>query len=470
VSRWVAPLSLAVVACTAPAPMRIAIPIDSDARSLIAAAEPGMLPGAGTRAPPPSYYAFDRPAPGLVIEVANDRGEVPIEMTVLSFAVPLAEIGLDEGKLDPSANADGVLVGPRAAHLYQSELDGAWKPISTSSLSMTLQNLRGRIGCTSFESEVITLAQDTKGGNSRVLLPIDEASVLAIASGRDGSIGAYRVTVSDPPRVDPVALRDLSSTVAPSWLSIVSGYRLDDGSYLLGGTNWTLRRGRLSSDRSTFDLEAPITTSTTVPQNLTWIAGPTRFEADRVDDLFALTSEGVLARFDGHRFEVLYRFAPFPEGFDGGLVWLGPGRVRAVKDETSVLVVDGSTIGHESVTSAIPPRLSALANLPGIGFLGGVTSGRVFLSAGDGRWTDLGETMTQATVLAFTPYAGGFLFGQGIGGVGQYLSGPGRFCGSPLLASFDVDAMITLGDSVLLGGSGNDGVTGVLLSLIRPRR
>lgn len=266
-------------------------------------------------------------------------------------------------------------------------------------------------------------------------LALDETTVL---------VSAADVTFDDEPaeffRVSETSIERVTNT--STMTPFGGGFRTDDGQVWLYGP-----LGRFAKyTNGSFELQTPPAYQSGFFQS--WLDGA---RDGAPFEMFALTDGGAFERFDGTSWEIVR------DGFElleheGGVAWLGPSHAISIGSvRKGVIRYRDGVVTEEFLDSVgLTERLSAIANVPGIGAMVGSIAGEIFVDDGTG-WKKFEEGPRDGLeVNGLLPYRGGFVFGREIAGLEggwavQYVPGFG-LCPAERVSEADLRRITRMGE------------------------
>lgn len=397
---------------------------------------------------------------GLELEAGRTTEVIRVEavedaaIDALLYPAPLAELRIPAGRTSAEQPAGRLLPAP-ARSFFTAVRGGqgsGWTetggPSTRARGARFVPTVGG--GCAEFDVEVLEL--DTEADNTFAIAIDDETALLGTEDGavfrlsRGGVL--ERVSV-----IPPVELFG----AARGWL----------GDLWFGGNDGVLYRGELGAT-----LRLSRVAPSPEPQLLHWL------DLGMTDDgleLYSLSIEGHLQRFRLGEWVSLAKFPPgVPGDHAGGVVRLGPGAAIAVWPK----VADAVFVSGDTTRTEATPLLGgfgALANIPGLGVVGGATEGG-FVRWDGVSWSELPGSPFSFAVNAIVPYEDGFLYGGPVGNFGQFspslasrgAPGEAGFCPLSQPAPHWIRHIVLLGEDVLLAGT-NDTYPETPITILRRR-
>jgi hypothetical protein len=381
-------------------------------------------------------YAADREAPVTLVSHAD----TPERVELRGFEASLAELELTPGVVLPDPSAPYTRALPRGDVVLAAEREGdvlaAWL---ASSPDLRADDFRYAVS-TPCAPLIAELAELPLSGSVRWAVSVDgdaaylgtQDGVAVIRRGTEPELLPWARSVGEPAPV-----------VYSAWLDA---------------------RGRLWMG----DEEGGLWVASVAPDGLraTRIVGP--FVGRRVvalagnpedpeGELYGATREGLVYRLAGDRWTVVHDLEVVERRQDVVIVWLGPGELLAGARVRRTLL---------HLREGLAPR--ELGDFPlGVTALARLDPSEVLVAVGAGQVTRFVEGALEPTeqsaialdILAFAPYASGYLYAGASGYVGQWLPAAG-FCPVPTaaLAPRTVSQLVRLGDElVALGDNRVDG-------------
>lgn len=475
--RWASRAIGAVVVLAACREAPITVPIEAlpGARSAVFAIERGPRPDTlavvdvvATDLSTTAESSATLTLPRAVLDYETDES---LRISVLGFIDPLADLGLTAGPLALTESEDArplVELGPHA-QLRQRSIDagvlGAW--IDADHLAPPLGDVRVDTGWPSGCSRL---------KRRRVSTHTATAASFALALDEDTALIGLE---------DQTLLRIEESgqwtDVTPAGLGLIPtwGALMESADTLwLSGREGLLWRVRIDREARIVDvlerhqLDAWVTTLETPPitrrPQFRYLGGQS--SATSVE-IFLLSIEGVLARFDGTTITELARFPVGRTDARAGLAYLGPGEAVAVHTVSPdlMLVTDRDQVRLIRLNDQQLAGVSGVGLIPGFGVLASDAVGNVFRSATGRTWERFTQIDNSFGADAFLAYHGGFFAGGPTGFLQQWRGDKARLCPPRTgLAHQTFRYLARLGDVVLATGTTSDEGDGLSVLLLDP--
>lgn len=411
--------------------------------------DPRWLPAPSAKA----VLVFELTAAGVTKAEAHEISEAAelwsVEQTqrqvvALAYDRPLSDLGLKSGPLQPSA--DGGLIPTSGATIFQLNVQpsglGGWE--EQRQLPQELKSLRlaELLPCARFDAQYYRLPA-TQNLYAEVGLPIDDSHALvAINDGRffEASRSGARL------------LTELS-TATPHH----SGFRTSGGELWLAGRDARLVHGTVAGG---FTPAPPLE----IPASGVILDGA---HEDAPFELYALSADLRLARFDGSRWTTLTSSAAVDDRTRPRLGWIEPGKVAVIGPATDrVLEVQvGGRTQSVGLDVALTDSVFAIAHVDRVGSFIGTRNGRAFLRTTDGWKEQRGAPSTVKVDVITAAGDGGMLMGGEGGEMVEWSPGYG-YCPQILLGTGRrIEFAISLGrDLVVVSASSPDEMLIVYLS------
>jgi hypothetical protein len=294
--------------------------------------------------------------------------------------------------------------------------DAAWED---AALPERLRELRLPLPSKCVELDEVPVALPSATSWVNVLAALDDSTAITVTT--TGQV--YRI--------------DLGSGTAthagdiPEDIALAGGVGPDGMLWMVGSSGATARVD--PSDLSRIERFETLTATASE----SWIA---LSRAEPVE-LYHLTNGGVLAKFDGERWEIIAR-SPTRLDWRASLAWVGPSEVYATRmfDPSLVHYVNGSVEFVEVADAA--NKASELFFHPIHGLILGFQEG--FVLRRDAGWTRLAAIGRQIPIHSLAAEGDGFIAGVENGGVYQWQ--PGEACPTLAIgAHSDVDEIVPVG-------------------------
>ncbi len=354
-----------------------------------------------------TIYAISLDQPELNIPYGEEEALV---MTALGYPFPLEELGLAPGRFQSLPKGDGRQA-PVPERAWRIKLSGgpptAWETIPAEvqlvlGLELPIsQDLCDKFGAQfSVQNHNLNLTED-----GTFAVPLSEEEVL---------IG---LTSSTAQRLFQVTAQSAQEVQPSPFPSTYSAFKAVDGTLYTGGffgELWARPPGGTFSRIST----------NPTGQALNKLTGPD--SADVPFELFALSQDGNLERFDGGRWETAQ---PGRELSAGDVTWLSPGRVAFVSSrDRNVRIYDHADGSVEVINpGAGQVGLQSVRKIEHLGFVIGTEAGGVFVGDHNAQnWQKVGS-FSAATATSIAPYGDGIMIGGSGGFIAQYSPSVG-FC------------------------------------------
>lgn len=471
---FAAALAMLAPACSPP-PVRVSIDAIPGAKSVLFAVERGARLDALAVE---ELVATDLPEDGatnteldLPSPVLDYEPEEAMRITVIGFGLPLENVGLQAGRVDTAIDktAQPILeIRPRIA-LRQIDITGgaagSWSEATT--LPAPLGDVRidtgWPAGCTRFSrrevpttsTQAASFALALDAGTA--LIGLEDQTLLRISTG-----GA--LTDVTPQRAEPVptwgALRESADVL---WLAGREGslwrVRID----AVGNVIEVLERHQLTTWVTT-----PTQPMITRHPQFRWIGG---HATPGSVEIFMLSVEGVLAKFDGAEIKELRRFELRDTDWRGGLAYLGPGEAMAgFITSQDVLHVRGATVTPMRLNKDTVSGVTGLSAHPALGVVAADSLGNAFRFEDGVRWTKLFELGNVLGIDILLPYRSGLLAGGPGGFVQEWIGDEDRLCPAQQgLARQTFRYFVQLGPSILATGPVTGTGAPLYISLLDPQ-
>jgi hypothetical protein len=382
---------------------------------------------------------------------------VAVMLEALTYPESPSDLGLHDGELE---TAPPGTPGMRIADLRSNvarifhrsvapSLDAAWTP--SASVSAALSSVRVPIAtstaCTAFDLTRVTMTGTIGSAGTAVTLDAESALITTydglVFRVRGGAIQTLTLTGTDSDTITS-AMVDQSGEL---WIAKYSG---------------GLFRGRVTGDQLALEQvsRAPM------PQSIGWMDGntdPSSFE------ILLLSWRGLLWRFDGQTWTLLYQFSsgPSQDHYRGGVAYLGRRQALAALDSDSHIYRLDDRVA--TAIAAAPGTLDTPTALIRTERLGPVASVGTDLyvyrePAFVAIWNDYPST---STLDALAPFGSGVLGASYDGWVQQYL--PSSACpGVGVKVSLGARFLARAGADVVLAGNTPAG-SSFEIALLRPR-
>lgn len=443
-----APALVMIAGCGSSEPLRLELPIRPDDRAAILLVEidgaggaPSFVAGGASDLSPPGEpdASLLPPLPRL------DSGQI-LRAALLSYAVPLADLGLAPGALDFTTGASGEIL-PAAARVNavevrtDSDASLPWPEVGARPAWVDALRVE-RAGCTELIPDD-ALSLDVA---SEVVFIQHTATRVVVGLG-DGFVLNFGTDVA-------TVLTDESDD-GDTFLTAVAAA---DGAYWISTRDGRVLRATLG----TYGTEAE-TLVTQVPSRgeLAWMDG--EFVRGRPPEIFALATGRSVEHYDGSQWTRLANDAPVDLG---GVVRLGPGEALIALGRPELLHVRGGTVAIER-PSPTGSAITALARVPGFAVIAGTSDGRA-LRYESGEWSLLDTASVRGRIASIVPFGGGFIAGTTRGELVELVRGRG-FC-EPISATTSTLSRGTTFLGVLYaGGTVPIGASMNALVILRPR-
>ncbi|MCC7382166.1 MAG: hypothetical protein IT384_10065 [Deltaproteobacteria bacterium] len=270
-------------------------------------------------------------------------------VVLLGYREPPAELGLGLGRLagaTTTCERKCDLLHPAAVHLAPGDVGSLWTQLSPLPDALSLSLVPDPARCPRHclfpaPFELVPLPE-----MSTAVLPDSPGSVLII----NGSGLTERLFVDDRPR-EPICRVDLP-------FAIRAALRGDDGRVLVAGAG----AGVFAPTSTTAGGRCAVSMLPAPPAELRALGGSPALLAG---ELYGLTVEGALVRFDGAAWREVLRLGSPPSQddlFDGAeVLWIGPGRVAATFSAPAILQLypDGRRELETVMVDGVAERLRA---------------------------------------------------------------------------------------------------------------
>lgn len=412
---------LILAACSEPSLLWVPIPPTEGARSLVVAMH---------RQRGPSALAFDLDAWDQRLYFSTDFDAQPTyRLEALTYDRSLAALELPSGPLHaaPGSGNGGVMPTPNAAFTLDIGVGGTltqWASASGASSALASFQVLKPPPATSSACQRFTATLHEH--------PFNEEGEFALRVDSQSALLGIR---NQPPRIVGTGTATVVQ-VEPSWVTPAGLWRAPDDTLWVAERFGRLFKGRLVDNKLTVQQMA------TNPRGGTmrWIDGGI---VDGDVELFTLSEDGKLSRYYRERWTLLHEYdVPRAPDFLGGLVWRGPGQAVAVWPFAFYTVrVDMPNVERDMMGVS----QTGVGKIPGLGIVVGGGTGAFFVLEGE-TWRELGQSDVGISLHSIVPFRGGFLYGDQIGFVGQYVTGQG-FCEPAHYAAHKVIWLVPLDDN-----------------------
>lgn len=411
--------------------------------------DPRWLPTPNAKA----VLVFELTAAGVVGAQAHEISEMaeqwsveptPRQIIALAYERSLSDLGLRSGPLEPSPV--GGLLPTSGATIFELNVEpgglGAWKEMAQLPASLESLRLTELLPCAHFEPQYYRLPA-TQNLEAQIGLAIDEGHALVgINDHRFFEVG----------RSGARLLTELS-TATPHH----SGFRSSSGELWLAGVDGRMVRGTVAGG---FTPAPPLE----VPATGVVLDGA---HEDAPFELYALSADLRLARFDGSRWSTLTSSGAIDDRARHRLAWIEPGKVAVIGPATDrVLEIQASgRVQSVAVDVALTDSVFAVAHVDRVGTFIGTRNGRAFLRTADGWKEQRGAPSTVKVDVIAAAGDGGMLMGGEGGELVEWSPGYG-YC--PLVSlgtGRRIEFAVSLGrDLVIVSARSPDEMLVVYLS------
>lgn len=414
-------------ACSADALIAIERPTVSGARAWVVA----LLGG-----DEPRFVAqdFADPAP-LRFDGVGERVD---RVEALVFDAPLEALGLAAGPVSPAPSTAATTRGlPAPLEIVQRSLsDARWTTPERADARLAELRFSSTTPCRTLDAR-----DESPPTRARLRWAVPVGPSVALVGGEEGQLAWASRDM--PPRAAFALPADTAAMA-----TIDKGLRVEIGG--LGGELTTIVLGQPTP--------APFV-SAPLPRREQII----RFTGDPDDlrrELWVLTSSGTVLRRDPSGWTIEHQFtrASPQQATDGGLAWLGPGRVLAgFSTEGAAVEIEGERRTQRRVFQE-PLGLLTMQRLADGTLLASGFGGIIARSRDGITWEDLGRTPSGLNIYAFAGVASAFWYGGVFGTIGEHRDDAG-FC--PPIVDLPrggaIDALLSLDDVILAVGQAPDG-------------
>ncbi|MCC7386448.1 MAG: hypothetical protein IT384_31710 [Deltaproteobacteria bacterium] len=479
-------ISAVLVAC-APEPLRLSLDPLPGAKSAIIAVERGpgnddlaVVQLVATALPDQGVGGEAVRLPEAILDYApNER----LRITAIGLVDPLAVLGLAPGALATTEDPDArplTQLGPTAEIRQLSVGDGAASPWSqVDHLAAPLGDVRvdtgWPLGCTRVTKRAVRTETTTAASfalaldDHRALVGLEDQTLFRIE--KDGSwenVTPPADLLPDDPDLPADAKRlptwgVLRESPEILWLCGRGGLlwrvRIDAGAHIVE----ILERHQLAVTITT-----PIEPRITRRPQFRWIGGAAG--ASGVE-IFLLSVDGVLARFDREGFVELARFELGDTDWRGGLAYLGPGRAVAgfITSQDLIYVRDRDQLEPIRINQHQITGATGVGSVPGLGVIVSDTAGNLFRSMDGASLQPFGRIANVFGVDSFLPYRQGFIAGGTGGFLQQWRADRERLCPEQTgLARQTFRYLAELGGTILATGPLPDEGGPLSISLLDP--
>jgi hypothetical protein len=357
---------------------------------------------------PAGIWAAEKDGP---LPLVKFRRSKPEQVYALYYDCPLEGLGLQPGWQRTSEDAPLL---PAPAQVFEATLgEGlSWSPLDTVPEDLAAVRLETTFGCAQFAVRPVVL-EGEPGTGARVLADAGEGRYLfASLAGKFFLVTREGAMQIDTPTTTPHA----------------GSYTDEDGVVWLLGTG-----GRLAKYRPETGFEDAGTTASRSG------SGDTGDLDGLGSELFAVSNEGVVDRFDGSGWEVIVG-DPDDCHDSPGIAVLAPGHAIAIgpRDGSAVRYRDGA-ISDEVIIGAPTEGLNSIAYGEEVGAVIGTSRGEYWIHRGG--WSRVPDSPTVSPARALAPFGSGFLSGTINGFVTQWHPQIG-FCMAAQLASNGVHQIL----------------------------
>jgi hypothetical protein len=434
--------SAVLVSCTS-STLRIDLPSSDAAKAIIIALDDGRMRV--------EVVAVRLDAPKDLPWSRGFGGEA--HLTAILYDQDLDTLGLPEGTLTPADVAKDIgtarALPPNPEQVLEAVVEGdragAWRPASTATAALgalSSFHYESRVNlCPNFSLTTVgaTLVYD----DVLSMVPIDESSVLAVTMTPSALL---RITTSS------VALLPSIPGFFP-----LSAFHASDGTIWLGGTAGKLYKGTPSDGWSALPSSPSLGA-------IRWMDGP---HDGSTFELFTMTLEGALERFDGTTWTSIF-VDPFACDKEiGGVAWIRSGEAYAFPPEAraidnTVLHFDTRRTTALSAVLYPSPQFNLLVSLVALPSALGITNASITRFGFFGTFDqDTYHTLAAAAGLDAPGVAAAFrdgVLGFGHGVMGAYYSTQlNHVC--PLIegsSPLQPNAIAPIGRGMLIGGHADD--------------
>ncbi len=412
-------------ACEAPPPLWIPTPPIEDAKSIVLALH---------RARGPSVLAYDAATWDGRAHFSTDFDRTDsYRLEALTFNSTLAELELLPGPQHRAPQeADGTTM-PAPGASYSLSLDAvgtsrAWTPTETPSAEvMSYRALTAPApvrGCAKFVAELRTHPFREEG---EFALRVDTQTAL------------LGIRNEQPRLVSTTTAAPIEVQTVPRHLTPAGFWRSPTGELWIGERFGRVYRGAM--DGNVLRTEAIPTNPT--GGTLRWISGGL---INGEVELYTVAEHGQVSRYYRGSWSQLHRFErPDRFAFLGGVVRYAPNRAVAVWPLAPyALRIERDEVKQE----ALGHSFSGVGHIPNLGVVVGGASG-VFFRLVDDTWRELGPGDVGVALHTIIPFGNGFIYGDQLGFVGQYIIGRG-FCPSQAYAAHKLTWMAALDDRTVI--------------------
>ncbi|MCK6549447.1 hypothetical protein L6R52_26645 [Myxococcota bacterium] len=383
------------------------------------------------------------------IEALSLPLDAPLSVSALLYAEPLEELGLTAGPVPVLAAGRAV---PATSDVWTARADGgvagAWQASSIDAPVIAALRIEDVAPCSVFEE-------------TRIELPtFAEAQFVERVTERGVLVGTEDDELFYVERAGATQVAAPPGRLGMS-LTFFGAYLDEGGEIWLGADLGGIWRGRLVPRGCDAvvdpcrELEAAEVGILTKSDKVFGVAGPS---SGVPRELFALTEEGAVERFDGAMWSRIHDLSGSPRyTFRGAIAWLDASETifASIRDGHVLRWVSGA-VQVEELPRSEDAAVTALVHAPGYGTIAGDERGALFAHLG-GTWTELPIRAT-AGVRDLAVRGRGFVWSDDDGAVGQHVPGGAR-CAPTVPASVgDTKPHATIvGASVVLAGQSSLG-------------
>lgn len=411
--------------------------------------DPRWLPAPNAKA----VLFFEQTTAGLIGAQAREVSEeaeqwsvepTPRQIIALAYERSLSDLGLRSGPLEPSPV--GGQLPTSGARIFELNVEasgiGTWQ--EKTQLPAVLQSLRltELLPCAHFEPQYYRLPA-TQNLEAQIGLAIDQGRAL---------VGLNDHRFFEISRSGTRQLTELS-TATPSH----SGFRSSSGELWLVGLDGRMVHGTVAGG---FTPAPPLE----LPAAGVILDGA---HEDAPFELYALSADLRLARFDGERWTTLTSSGTIDDRARHRLAWIEPGKVGVIGPATNrVFEIQASGRSQSvAVDVALTDSVFTIAHVDRVGTFIGTRSGRAFLRTADGWKEQRGAPSTVKVDVITEAGDGGMLMGGEGGELVEWSPGYG-YC--PLVSlgtGRRIEFAISLGrDLVIVSARSPDEMLVVYLS------
>lgn len=400
-------------------PVRLNIPILPQHRSVIVGVEED-----GAR---PQVFAADI-VDGVVPAVMwSFDPESTIEVTALLYDEPLMSSELEPGPLELVPPGDDTRSLPSTREIRQITVREArpteWRQLDALPAPITSLRVADKTSCIFFLPNAISLGDSAEPAS--VLAMDDTWALVMTYAGKQ------------PERAPEVFFVDGQQVIRQEVpVSLLSGYRRDDGEFWFGGQGGAIFRGQFTGSPVPH-LELTAQGRVSSGEDVIDLSGAPDGDVEH----FALTNNrrqapgGTFEWFDGIRWYNPYGRRTAPH--DATWVARGYGLFASFyRDQT----VEGARDGVATeivVSSVLLGSVTTVERIPGYGLVAGTSAGDVHVDRGDGQWERITGSTTQ-TIWEVHGYEDGIVYLRG-DAVAQ-LPADGSICDDAALFMPDYEA------------------------------